>query len=47
MKALKKLLEPNAKWNEEPRKVPENDINRIEDLTGLSKSENNEELIYS
>ena len=46
-KALKELLEANARWNEEKRDAAKNDIRRIVDETGLSNPELRKEMIFS
>ena len=46
-KALKELLEANARWNQERRYAAKNDIRRIVAETGLSNSELRKEMIYS
>ena len=46
-KALKELLEANARRNEEKRDAAKNDIQRIVDETGLSNPKLRKEMIYS
>ena len=47
VKALKELLEANARWNQERRDAAKNDVRRIVDETGLLKPELRKEIIYS
>ena len=46
-KALKKLLEANARWNEERRDAAKIDIRKVVDETGQSNLELRKEIIYS
>ena len=46
-KALKKLLEANARWNEERRDAAKIDIRKVVDETGQSNLELRKEMIYS
>ena len=46
-KALKELLEANARWNQERRDAAKNDVRRIVDETGLLNPELRKEMIYS
>ena len=46
-KALKELLEANARWNQERIDAAKNDVRRIFDKTGLSNPELRKEMIYS
>ena len=46
-KALKELLEANARWNNERRDAAKNDIRRLVDETGLLNPDLRKEMIYS
>ena len=46
-KALKELLEANARWNHERRDAAKNDVRRIVDETGLLNPDLRKEMIYS
>ena len=46
-KALKELLEANARWNNERRDAAKNDIRRLVDETGLLNADLRKEMIYS
>ena len=46
-KALKELLEANARWNQERRDAAKNDVRRIVDETGVINPELQKEMIYS
>ena len=46
-KALKELLEANARWNHERRDAAKNDVRQIVDETGLLNPELRKEMIYS
>ena len=46
-KALKELLEANARWNQERRDAAKNDVMRIVDETGLLNPELRKEMLYS
>ena len=46
-KALKELLEANARWNHERRDAAKNDVRRIVDKTGLLNRDLRKEMIYS
>ena len=45
-KALKELLEANARWNQERRDAAKNDVRRIVDETGLLNPELRKEMLY-
>ena len=46
-KALKELLEANARWNNERRNAAKNDIRKLVDETGLLNPDLRKEMIYS
>ena len=46
-KALKELLEANARWNNERRDAAKNDIRKLVDETGLLNPDLRKEMIYS
>ena len=46
-KALKELLEANARWDNERRDAAKNDIRRLVDETGLLNPDLRKEMIYS